>query len=228
MLSRLSLIPFIALALTLTGCRNSSENGQAAHQSHSASRPLVAIVPVINNTKSDEYAWSLSDEFTSSIFSCLAQGPLYLDHLGKVREMVKKCKEMQNPFGTNTSWIKKAFENEQFVVFLELVEHEEILKRDRRIEIEIDPKTCPADLKLCMRIRAFDLRGEVPRVILQELVNNSHFIPKQFTKVNFQQVAWGDENFNFSPLGLAHWEFAKEIATRIEDYIRIAIPMQQR
>jgi hypothetical protein len=208
------------LAFVSTGCQKDS-NEQTAYQSRPEIRPCVTLVPVINNTKIDEtFVWSLSDEFTSSIFSCLSQGPLYLESLPKVREMVKKCKEPQNPFGTDVSWIKKAFEKEQFVVFLELIKHEEILKKPNAQEI--DPKSCSADLLLSMRIRIFDLRKEQPQVVLQEIVNGSHFIPRQFTTINFEQTPWGDDNFNFSPLGLAHWEFTKEIASRIEDYIGLA------
>ena len=156
MISRCAFIPLIALALALTGCQKDTNNQETAYQVQQLTKPLVALVPVIDNTKNDVFEWNLSDEFTSSIFSCLSQGPLYLENASRVREMVNKCKEMQNPFGTNIAWIKKAFEKEQFVVFLELIEHEEILKREYK---EIDPKMCSADLNLSMRIRVFDLRG---------------------------------------------------------------------
>lgn len=223
MLFRLITILSLPLALIVAGCRSNTENdANTACKTHAELKPVVALIPVIDNTKNDSLAWSLSDEFTSSIFSCLAQGDLYLESMGKVREMAKKCKE--NPFGTDISWIKRAYEKEQFVVFLELVQHEEVLKQEKKF-LEL-PKTCSADLKLCMRIRVFDLRAEEPRVILQELVSDSHFIPRQFTRVNFQQASWGDEDFNFSPIGLAHFEFAKQIASRIEDYIHIALHIQ--
>jgi hypothetical protein len=217
MLSRLS--PLFVILLAIAGCKKNPDNDQPAVKSSLLSGPVVALVPVIDNTRSEGYAWSLSDEFTSSIYSCLSQGTLHLEHLGKARELAKKSKD--NPFGTNISWIKKTFEKEQFVVFLELIDHEEILKQDKTALT--DPKTCGADLKMGMRVRAFDLRGEEPRVILQELVHDSHFIPRPFTRINFQQAPWGDDSFAFSPLGLAHWEFSKQIASRIEDYIRMTL-----
>jgi hypothetical protein len=218
-MSRFVFASLIALSFASTGCQKSS-NEQTVYQSHTEARPCVALVPVIDNTKSETVAWSLSDEFTSSIFSCLSQSPLYLEGLPKVREMMNKCKEGQNPFGTDISWMKRTFEKEQFVVFLELIKHEELLKKPNAQEIDL--KSCSADLILSMRIRIFDLRNEQPQVILQEIVNDSHFIPRQFTTINFEQAPWGDDNFNFSPLGLAHWEFVKEISSRIEDYIGLA------
>lgn len=212
-------ILLFSLALILLGCR-SNETEQAAMKSRSEQKPLVALVPVIDNTKNTGYAWNLSDEFTASIYSCLVQGPLYMESIPKAIEALKKGKEVKNPFGSDIAWIKNAYEKEQFVIFLELVEHQEILKQNT--SAVSDPKTSSADLKLCMRVRVFDLRDNEPRVILQELIQDSHFIPRQFTQANFCQVSWGDENFAFSPLGIAHWEFAQEVASRIEDYIQIA------
>ena len=58
--------------------------------------------------------------------------------------------------------------------------------------------------------------------VLEELVRDSQFLPKQFTSTNFYQIPWGKENFTTTPLGLAHVEFTKDIASRIEDYILLA------
>ena len=113
--------------------------------------------------------------------------------------------------------MKKSFQGDQFVVFLELVEHEEVYKQDRKKTADISE--CSADLNMSMRVRVFDLRGTEPKIVLQEMVHDSHFIPRQFTQTNFYQVPWGHESFSISPIGLAHAEFTKEIASRLEDYI---------
>ncbi|HEY2811743.1 MAG TPA: CT253 family lipoprotein [Rhabdochlamydiaceae bacterium] len=220
-MSRFTCAACAALALALSGCQREDQNAQTVYHIPMQARPQVALVPVIDTSKSAAYAWNLSDEFTSSIYSFLEQGPLSLDPMVQVRETVRMVKNASNPFGANFSWLKNAFGKEEFVVFLELVHHEEVLKRTD--VQEIDPKTCPADLNMAMRVRVFDLRGEEPVVVLQEFVNGSHFIPRQFTQVNFHQVPWGEEGFNFSPLGLAHLDFAREISSRIEDYILLAV-----
>jgi hypothetical protein len=216
-MSRL-LISASFLALIVGGCgADHANNQQAMHQGATEVKPIVAIVPVIDNTKND-YDWNLSDEFSSEIYSRLAQlDKLNVLDAARVRGKMKKLKEGENPFGPDVSWIKKAFQGDQFVVFLELVEHEEVYKQDRRRPS--DPQECSADLNMSMRVRVFDLRGNEPKTILQELVHDSHFIPRQFTQVNFYQVPWGHSSFSISPLGLAHAEFTKEIASRLEDYI---------
>ncbi len=212
------IISLSLFAVVAAGCDDNSQNNtQAYHQAPIQAKPIVAIVPVIDNTKSD-YEWNLSDELSSTLYYRLGQQDKFsIADAPHVRAKLKKFKEEKNPFSTDISWIKKTFQGDQFVVFLELVEHEEVLKLDRKKTAE--PKDCAADLNMSMRVRVFDLRGNEPKVILQELVHDSHFIPRQFTQTNFYQVPWGHESFSISPVGLAHAEFTKEIASRIEDYI---------
>lgn len=209
------------LALIAQGCDdNGSSTTTFYHQPPMQIRPIVSIVPVIDNTKNN-YVWDLSDELSSALYSRLfQQDKFFVVESAQVREKIKKIKKEQNPFGTDFAWVKKTFQGDEFVVFLELVEHEEVVKQDRKRPS--DPKDFPADLNMSMRVRVFDIRGNEPKVILQELIHDSHFIPRQFTHLNFDQVAWGDESFAISPVGLAHAEFTKEIASRLEDYILTA------
>lgn len=206
------------LALIAGGCNsNGSNDTQAFNQTATQEKPIVSIVPVIDNTKSG-YDWNLSDELSSTIYNRLAQQDnFFIVGAPQVRAKIKKLKEGENPFGPDISWVKKAFQGDDFVVFLELVEHEEVYKQDRKKTA--DPQECSADLNMSMRVRVFDLRGTEPRTVLQELIHDSHFIPRQFTQANFYQVHWGHESFSISPIGLAHAEFTKEITSRLEDYI---------
>ena len=211
---------FLTLALTATSCRDQNQETSALHESGAPLKPVVTIVPVIDSTKND-LPWSLSDELTNAIDYRLAtNNNVYLIEQSKTRAALKKVKEAYSPFGMDTSWIKKAFNNEEFVVFLELIDHEEVFRQDKKNPV--DPQHCSADLNMSMRVRVFDLRGEQPQVVLQELIHNTHFVPRQFTQVNFYQASWGEDTFSISPMGLAHTEFTKEIAKRIEDYILIA------
>ncbi len=210
------------LSLIATGCNEyrPDQEQPVSHQAANQLKPVVAIVPMIDSTDND-LSWSLSDEFTSAIDQRLARNNhLYLVDQNKIGAALKKMKGPQNPFGGDISWIKKTFNDEEFVVFLELVEHEEVFRQDKKKPV--DNTLCSADLNMSVRIRIFDLRGEQPRVVLQELVNDTHFVPRQFTHVNFYQASWGDQTFNISPMGLAHAEFTKELSTRIEDYILLS------
>jgi len=68
-------------------------------------------------------------------------------------------------------------------------------------------------------VRVLDLRTPEPKIVLQELIHDVHFIPRQFTQSNFHQIAWGQAGYETSPLGIAHEELTKEISLRLEDYI---------
>ncbi len=212
----------VSIALCTVGCqKNGRDTQNVVYQPSITSKPLVALVPVIDTTQNGQYKWNLSQEFTHSISSFLEKGPLLLEATQKVDQTVQKFKENHNPFGKHFSWLKKAFTQEEFVVFLELVEHDEVLQANNKQPVDL--KNSAADLNMKMRIRVFDLRTEEPHIILQELVCDSHFIPRQFTHLNFEQISWGEEDFHFSPLGLAHLDFAREIASRVEDYILLAV-----
>jgi hypothetical protein len=210
-----------ALALIAAGCDDDQFQIRSNHQTSAQTpKPIVAVVPVIDNTN-NTYDWSLSDEFSSGIYYRLSQQDhVFLVDAPHVRAKTKKLVEGQNPFGPEFSWVKKAFHGDEFVVFLELVEHQEVLKQDRKKPSA--QENCAADLNMSMRVRVFDLRDAEPKIVLQELVHDTHFIPRPFTRVNFHQVPWGDASYSISPMGLAHAEFTKEIASRLDDYILMA------
>lgn len=205
---------FLVLAL-VTGCNlNLIPLEDHKQQTQAALKPVVAIAPVIDSTEEDSI-WSLSDEFTYCINHQLAQK----NHLS-LMDLDKTLVLSQNPFGQDVSWIKKVFSHHGFVVFLELVEHNEVARQDDKKTI--DSKKCSAELLMTMRVRVFDLRKDEPKVVLQELVHESHFIPRPFTRSNFQQEKWGHEMFTISPMGLAHSQFIKHICNRLEDYVLLA------
>lgn len=205
---------FLALAL-VTGCNfNLIPQEDYKQQTQAALKPIVAIAPVIDSTEEDS-SWSLSNEFTYCINHQLAQK----NHLSLI-DLDKTFMLNQNPFGQDINWIKKVFPHHGFIVFLELIEHNELVRRDNKKTI--DSKRCSAELLMTMRVRVFDLRRDEPKVVLQELVHESHFIPRPFTRSNFQQEKWGHEMFTISPMGLAHAQFIKHICNRIEDYILLA------
>jgi len=212
--------PLLSLALIAAGC--SSDKGEketALFEKTAAEKPLVAFVPMIDRSQSG-LTWSVSEELTRSVQEKLLQREsLYLVDSEKVQSVVKKLKENQDPFGADVSWIKKAFFQDEFVVFLELVEHDEVPAYASK---DADLQSAPADLNMAVRLRVFDLRGNEPRVVLQELIRDAHHIPRQFTKANFLQVPWGHEMFDISPLGMAHTQLTKELASRVEDYILMA------
>ncbi|MBM3207271.1 MAG: hypothetical protein FJZ57_01520 [Chlamydiae bacterium] len=207
----------IALSL-LASCRN-NEQDSSVSASENLFKSKVAIAPVIDNTKHTT-SWDLSDEITYSLFYKLGQKEnLQVEDPHKTKSVTRKLKSTNDPFGEDIKWVKKSFAEEEFVVFLEMLEHEEIPNTSDRSQT---PQECSANLNLTARVVVVDNRTDTPQVILQEVINDKHFIPKQFNQYNFRQVAWGSDDFFISPTGMAHSQFLKELSNRIDDYIKIA------
>ncbi|MGE5196635.1 MAG: CT253 family lipoprotein [Anaerolineae bacterium] len=205
--------------LLMIGCVKNQNRDYARYHDDGRSKPIVALVPFIDRTLND-LPWSLSQELTSTIMHRLMQkDKLYLIDEQRVLTAVKKLSDTNDPFGTQLQWVRKSFPDEEFVVFLELVEHEEVPIMHQKASSSLD---APAELNMSVRVRILDLRGEHPVAILQELIHDTHSIPRQFTKANFIQVPWGKDSYSISPLGLAHAQLIKELVSRIEDYILLA------
>jgi hypothetical protein len=203
----------VALTLLLGGC-GQEQTSTALIEEPLSTRPIVAIIPVIDHSRHD-LSWNISHELTQSIRQRLTQHDrLYLLNEDQVYAMTRKSAQ-DDPFGLETLWIKKAYSQNEFVAFFELIEHREM----PIITTEGSNQENPAQLDITMRVRVFDLRSERPRVVLQEIVEQTHHIPRQFTRNQFNQVPWGDEMFEISPLGLAHEKICQEVASRVEDYI---------
>ena len=210
----------LGAVVLLAGCRDGNETALLTEKPVTT-RPIVAIVPVMDMAR-HHLTWNISDELTLAIRHRLTQhNHLYLLSADQVYAMTRRSVKDKNrdPFGIDTSWVRKAYPQNEFVAFFELVEHKEI-------PLELEVKESPAELSMAVRVRVFDLRAEEPKVVLQEIVEQSHHIPQQFTQGETpesvqvsSQVPWGDETFDISPLGIAHEKLCQEIAARVEDYI---------
>ncbi len=212
---RQAIYPLIFSAvLALTSCQK--QDNDLSSTITTSSKPLVAIAPVIDRSESG-LKWDLSDELTYSLSSKLIQkSKLRVVDPYKVKMQIKKAKIHENPFGSDLGWMKTAFFGEDFVVFMELIEHKEKLRDSEKSK---SPEALPADLNLALRLRIVDIRKEQPTIVLQEIIQDSYFIPRQFTRYNFDQAPWNSEDFSISPVGIAHSALIKEISSRIEDYI---------
>ncbi len=207
--------PVFCLCALLPGCKENTTTSAGISEAFSV-KPSLAVVPLIDNSE-ESLGWNISDEITYSLCTKLDQKNLFkLAMPSQIRAQSKRMKGKNNPFGDDISWVKHVFAEEDFVVFLELLEHREVPRETGK---PTPPAMLPAELKVGLRMRIIDNRGESPKVTLQEILQDSHFIPKQFNRYNFDQCAWDSEEFSLSPVGIAHSQLIKEIKDRIEGYI---------
>ena len=207
------------VGILLAGCHGRNQNQQCLrYHDDGRSKPMVTIVPMLDST-CYEVPWSVSDEFTSLIKTNLSrQGNIFIPkgdlHLSSD----------SNPFETNINWVKKEFNTTEFVVFLELIEHEDI----PIIRTVSDPSKIPesrraaANLNMAIRLRIVDVRSDKPKIVLQEMLKDTYYMPNNIDRPNYNVTYWGTDDYKTSPLGIAHAQFAKQVIERINDYVMLA------
>ena len=199
-----------ALALVAMGCGHSNYEISRYHEDGRA-KPLVAVASMIDTTSFDA-AWSLSEEFTASVVNQVSQG-------GEIFVILQEeFPFSENPFsGGDLSWMRREFQDKEFVVFLELVEHEIVPAEKNRSPLEVS-----SNLNMAVRVRVVDLRPAQPKVVLQEMVRDTYFIPKTLIPTDYSVVVWGSDEYRKSPIGIAHAQVVNEISSRVSDYILLA------
>lgn len=206
-----------ASSLLIFSCKNQNQKEEITTRYHDDGRakPVVSVIPVIDSTNYD-LSWSLSEEFTSMIKSnILAKGSLYLPNINY------SIPYNHHPFSNDLNWIKNSFPSNEFVVFLELIQHENDPIR-KNFHKESSIADGGMNLNMAMRIRILDLRSEKPQIVLQEVIKDSYYLSKNFVMDDYKRIQWGNKDYLTTPMGLAHGQISKDIVERINDYVTLA------
>lgn len=205
-------LPTLMISLLAIGCGRSNDATTRYHEDGRA-KPVVAVAPLLDTTSFDA-AWSLSEELTSMLTRQMSQSQqIFISSQDEFAIL-------ENPFGNDLSWMKQEFQPNEFVVFLELVEHEMVpVTKEKTIAF---PQEVAKSLKMGVRIRVVDLRDAPPKIVLQEMIRDSYYIPKTLIPTNYNVIVWGSEEYTKSSMGIAHAHLSQEIANRINDYILLA------
>ncbi len=201
----------LLILLAAVSCNRGQNEEMSRFHEDGRVKPSIAIASLIDTTSFDA-SWSLSEEITQGVMSQVAQtGQVYV-HLEESSPFT------ENPFGTDLSWMKREFHSEEFVAFLELVEHEFAPVKGKEVPLQ----ESSANLNMAVRLRVVDLRASTPKIVLQEMIRDSYFIPKTLIPCDYSIDVWGTEGFRKTPMGIAHAQLVQEIASRISDYILLA------
>ncbi len=200
----------ILLGVAAVSCSRGNNETTRFHEDGRA-KPTVAVASLLDTTSFDA-TWSLSEELTEGVMNSIAgTGEIYV-------HTQEESPFTDNPFGADLSWMKREFHSEEFVAFLELVEHEFAPVKTKGIA----PQEASTNLNMAVRVRVIDLRPAVPKIVLQEMVRDSYFIPKSLIPTDYSVDCWGTESYRKSPMGIAHGMLIQAIAGRISDYILLA------
>jgi hypothetical protein len=203
----------LLISLFFVSCaeRHFSAN-QFRYHDTGAAKPRVAIVPVIT-AKVKQMPWNLSDELTEIISDRFLESKQFYitkdfsvlgKHLSDLSEI--------NPLIEDIHWLYENASSSEFVVFIELVEHNLNPKPSK-----IPPQAYTLDMAL--RVHVIDIRGPDPKVILQELIQESFNIS---LKINYASDPFSKTTFFLSPMGSAHTHMTKRVTKQIQEYILLA------
>ena len=204
-------ISLFLLALAAVSCNRTQTDEMSRFHEDGRVKPSVAIASMLDTTAFDA-SWSLSEELTQGVMNHIATNGEIFVHSQEESPFT------ENPFGTDLSWMKREFQGEEFVAFLEMVEHEFAPVKTKGVS----PLETSSNLNMAVRIRVIDLRPETPQIVLQEMVRDSYFVPKTLIPTDYTVEVWGTDGYRKSPMGIAHAGLIQEIAGRIADYILLA------
>lgn len=204
-------IPAILIGLAAVSCNRNNNDQVSRFHEDGRIKPSVAIASMLDTTSFDA-SWSLSEELTQGVMDLIAKSGKIFVHSQEESPFT------ENPFGSDLSWMKREFDSEEFVVFLELVEHEFTPVKTKGVTLQ----EASSNLNMAVRMRVIDLRSATPKIVLQEMVRDSYFVPKTLIPTDYSVDSWGTEGFRKTPMGIAHAQLMKDIANRVNDYIVLA------
>lgn len=204
-------IPSALIALALMSCNHNQNDQVSRFHEDGRAKPSIAVASMLDSTSFD-VSWSLSEEITQGVMNKIAETGQIFVHAQQESPFT------ENPFGTELSWMKREFQGEEFVAFLELVEHEFQPVLTKGVTLQ----EASNNLNMAIRLRVIDLRPQTPKVVLQEMIRDTYFVPKTLIPTDYSVEVWGTDSYRKSPVGIAHAQLVQEVAGRISDYILLA------
>ena len=202
------------LATTLfSGCARNYRD-TSLYQRTGQVKPIVTVMPVIDNTGVNHLSWNFSSEMTEEIRKRMFDSSkLYLLRDGSSLEFAKKLND-PNPMNVPAD-ARDHLGATEFVVVSEFIDQHETpygLSRPGHEE-------AGSVISLAMRVRVIDLRREEPKVILQEVIDHDHLVAKPYLKTDYIRYPWGTEAYESTPYGLSHSKVVRELVAHVENYI---------
>lgn len=209
------LIVSLSILSLLCGC-TCGYRDTALYQPSGRQKPIVAVLPVIDNTEKTNLKWDLSHELTDEIRKRVFESKkIYLLRDGSSLEVAEML-STPNPKNISAA-ATKCLGAAEFVVVAEIIEQEEAkygFASDDSVRSEVG-----SILSLALRVRVLDVRRGTPKVILQEVLDNDYVISRAYMNCDYSKMAWGTEAFTRTPMGMAHNRLIRTLTSRIESYI---------
>lgn len=212
----------LALLLLGTGCGRQSccSYGAPPLAGYARTTPRIALLPVVNGC-GEPLPWRLSDELTEDLGAALAkrEGLAVMEPaVGRAMAAELQHVDLFSPTLRNIRGDGRC----DFLVATELIDHAMVPYRGQKVQ-----QLYPTDgeigsiLMMKLRLRVIDVRGESPKVVLQEIVNSNHLVRQRDEGIDYSVLGWGQLKFEETPVGIAHGHLAEDTAGRIVQYVSV-------
>lgn len=185
-------------------------------------KPIVALVPLMD-TSDAELCWDMQEEFTDLLYrKALEDNTLSLLPRDKVFSIASKYNP-QELNGRNIDFALR-FQNAEFVVLMELVEHKIVPYEIGKIIplYSIHNRACNSVLMMKVRLRIIDVRNDEPILVLQELFNSNHLLPLGEECRDYADCSWKTPQYSKTYLALVHQRIVNDILGRVDQMIQSA------
>lgn len=202
----------LALAAAVLVCAGCTRNygDTSLYQISGRQKPVVAVLPVINQTSVTDIPWDLSRELTDEIRKRVYDSKrIYLLREGSSLD-VAQLLSVPNPMAISRT-AAESLGAAEYAVVTEIVAQEEKTYRGR--------SESGAVLSHGLRVRVLDLRKGTPKVILQEILDKDYVVARAYMNCDYSKMAWGTDAYNHTPMGMAHNRLVRELVGRVESYI---------
>jgi hypothetical protein len=197
-------------------CHDTTLYDRSGRQKH-----IVAVLPVIDNTGEKNLTWDLSRELTDEIRKRVYESKkIYLLREGGNLEIAKMLSTPNSHAIPNSA--TSSLGETEFAVVAEIIDQEEEPYRVIANRSEAKVADVGSILSLALRVRVIDVRGEKPKVILQEVLDNDFVVSRAYMNCDYSKTPWGSEAFTCTPMGMAHNRLIRTLVSRIEAYIEAA------
>lgn len=207
-----------ACAALCVGCVGQNRDTTLYHRSGRA-KPIVAVLPVIDNTAEKLVSWDVSNEITEEIRKRIFTSPkLYLLREGGSLDLAEQL-NMANPAELAKQTEQKLGAAE-FIVVAELIDqNEKPFGVPGASSEKPHLEEVGSVISMAMRVRVLDVRGEHPRIILQEVLSHEQIVSRAYLNCDYGKSCWGTEAYERTPLGIVHNKMVRELVARVEGYV---------
>lgn len=195
--------------LAFSSCQKRSMDSLSMFNQAGDLKDKLALVHMIDSS-AYPHTWNVSDELTETLNKELSRKDTF--YVMDIKNEVE-LSTIKNPFSNDTRWILQDFAHVDYVVFTELLKHEQITEKN-------NPYPSNYTLDIALRVRVFKKKENRFEVVLQEIQKDSFILPTIFQNSFMTQPNYQEKGFELSPIGLAHQKFISAAAKRIRDYIQ--------